>query len=727
MEIRKPQINKVKNRILFLSPTVKAGLERECNRDDFLSEGDRPVGNGGFGKVFKVTHKVTKKVYAIKVMDKESIIKHKMQDQINREIEIMYKINHPHIVKLVNHYEDDDNLYLIMNFAAKGQLYLLLKKASKFDQRTVAQYMREIISAIKYLHSFNPPIIHRDIKPENILVDENNRMKVCDFGWSNYEASSQRTTYCGTPEYLAPEIIKKEGHDTNVDIWDIGVLLFELLTGYSPFSAATQNELFNNIKKQKINWPNDFPSLAQNLLTKILKQIPKERISIDNILAHTWFENNPPFRPVLVKTETDSKKILESYLINVQVEKVQDKINSIIRVRPSRVVKETQINIINTENNSESTSGTSENQIGSSLYGSKILDLSKKIEEAKQELSESHKREILEMRNTNEKLEADIKSYKNELLKFSSLRQNMEKENLKLKEEVDKYKILNKDRLDNLTEIEEKNNLIIELKNKQRYSENEVDTLKRNVKSYEEKYVNSIKQFEFSENKVRDLKQEIENLHKEKDHTISQYLQKLKVMEAKFFESSKNEDNGPNLETVVLMVKDSLEELKSYFKTKIESLSKMMLEMKDESSATERKFSIVIDDKINSIKEIINQMKTSVCSDVGKSRTKNDKEAGIIIWLKGQVSELIPFRTKYGNLENDYNKLKSSIKITEEHYQIQKQLLDLVENLSNEKDIKINEKNEYIGSLEAKLSDVKHFVHLNCSEKLDDFNKSYQF
>ena len=153
MDNKKQQLNKVKNRILFLSPTVKEGLEKECCKDDFFSEGDKPVGKGGFGQVWKVRNKITDKLYAIKVINKQNIIEQKMVDQINREIEIMYKVNHPHIVKLVNHYEDDDNLYLVMNLASKGQLYTLLKKSTRFDQRTTAQYMREIISAVKYLHS----------------------------------------------------------------------------------------------------------------------------------------------------------------------------------------------------------------------------------------------------------------------------------------------------------------------------------------------------------------------------------------------------------------------------------------------------------------------------------------------------------------------------------------------------------------------------------------------
>ena len=171
-------INNVRNRILSLSPTVKAGIERECTKDDFYSEDNKEIGRGGYSHVWKVSHKNTGKIYVIKLMSKQKIIKEKIGEQINREVEIMYKLNHPHIIKLINHFEDDQNVYLIMELGAKGHLFSYLKKFSHgLDQMRAAQYMREVISAIKYLHSLNPPIIHRDIKPENILLDSNGRCK----------------------------------------------------------------------------------------------------------------------------------------------------------------------------------------------------------------------------------------------------------------------------------------------------------------------------------------------------------------------------------------------------------------------------------------------------------------------------------------------------------------------------------------------------------------------
>ena len=205
----KNKVNNVKRRILFLSPSVMNGEERECRKDDFESLTNSNIGVGGFGKVYKVRHKVSKNIFAIKVINKAKIVEHDLVEQIKLEVEIMYKLNHQHIVKLYNHYEDDDSFYLILQYCAKGQIYTLLKREGRFSERIASQYLREVISAVQYLHHLEPPIIHRDIKPENILLDADGSVKLADFGWSNFfNDDRRRLTYCGTPEYLAPEMIR---------------------------------------------------------------------------------------------------------------------------------------------------------------------------------------------------------------------------------------------------------------------------------------------------------------------------------------------------------------------------------------------------------------------------------------------------------------------------------------------------------------------------------------
>jgi len=148
-------------------------------------------------------------------------------------------------LKLHDHFEDDANIYLLLQYCSKGQLYELLKKQHGIGENFAAQYIRETISAVEYLHSQDRPIIHRDIKPENILLDEQGVIKLADFGWANFlPKNGKRASYCGTPEYLSPEMIQKQGHDVAVDVWSIGVLLYELLAGDAPFSGKTQGAMF---------------------------------------------------------------------------------------------------------------------------------------------------------------------------------------------------------------------------------------------------------------------------------------------------------------------------------------------------------------------------------------------------------------------------------------------------------------------------------------------------
>ena len=132
------KVNNVKNRMLFLSPSILSGEERECRKDDFESLANSNIGVGGFGKVYKVRHKISKNVYAIKVINKKKILEHDLVEQIKLEVKIMYKLENNHILKLYNHYEDDDNFYLILQYCAKGQIYSLLKKEGRFSEKVAA-------------------------------------------------------------------------------------------------------------------------------------------------------------------------------------------------------------------------------------------------------------------------------------------------------------------------------------------------------------------------------------------------------------------------------------------------------------------------------------------------------------------------------------------------------------------------------------------------------------
>ena len=287
----KPVINSVRNRFLPLPEAVVKGLEPEPKLSDFQTLQD--LGVGSFGKVFLVMHKVTKVKYAIKAIDKRNKNNIESKPYFRREIEIMYKIHHPNVVRLFSHFEDNQNCYFIMEFISQGNFYnLLLKQKNKcLEPQMVAKLMKDIINAVYFLHQMNPPIIHRDIKPENALLSENSVSKLTDFGWSNYinDENEQRNTFCGTPIYLAPEMIQGTGHDERVDIWCIGCLMFELLVGRPPFSGPNKEGLMYNILKNKITYPNTLDDDAKDLIQQILKTDPKQRISLQDIIKHSFF------------------------------------------------------------------------------------------------------------------------------------------------------------------------------------------------------------------------------------------------------------------------------------------------------------------------------------------------------------------------------------------------------------------------------------------------------
>ena len=283
-------LNEIQKRLFILSPTVELGFERECNKYDFIRD-KNPLGKGAFGEVWKVTHEYSKKVYCIKMMTKRDIFEQKLINQINKEIGIMYNINHPYSVKLYNHFEDNEKLYLIMELASNGNLYNFIQNNKNQKIKTkemIKKIIIQVIEIIKYLHSLD--IIYRDIKPENILLDKDYNVKLCDYGWASYLSKGQFcSAYCGTPEYVSPEVIKKYPYNEKVDIWGIGVLIFELVFGYPPFTSNFNEDRFNNIKEGKINWPKDLNDMElKDLIEKILKVNPKDRISLDEIEKHQW-------------------------------------------------------------------------------------------------------------------------------------------------------------------------------------------------------------------------------------------------------------------------------------------------------------------------------------------------------------------------------------------------------------------------------------------------------
>ena len=288
--VNKVKKNNVYTRFLPIPESVTKGLESEAKIEDFkiLKE----LGSGSFGRVLLAQHKITQAKYAIKAIDKRTEVNIQEKPYFRREIEIMYRVHHPNVVKLFGHFEDNKYCYLIMEFIPGGNIYSLVPKNNirRINTQQVASIMKDVISAVYYLHHMVPKIVHRDIKPENVLLDNGLKCKLTDFGWSNYmQGDMKRTTLCGTPVYLAPEIINNQGHDEHVDIWCIGVLLFELMTGNSPWQGNDMQTIKYNINRLRIMWPREMDKDAADLIKKILKFYPEERISLEQMLMHPFF------------------------------------------------------------------------------------------------------------------------------------------------------------------------------------------------------------------------------------------------------------------------------------------------------------------------------------------------------------------------------------------------------------------------------------------------------
>ena len=702
------KLNKVKDRLLILSPTVRAGLERECNKTDFYREGEKFIGKGGFGEVWKVVHKQTNRVYVIKVIDKISIFEQKLVDQMNREIEMMYKLNHPHVMKLVNHFEDDDKFYMIMPYAAKGQLYSLLRRQVRFDQRTAAQYMRETIEAVRYLHSFSPKIIHRDIKPENLLLDDNYRVKLSDFGWANYQEENQlRKTFCGTPEYLSPEMIRKTGHNFSVDIWTLGVLLFELLAGYAPFTGANQSELFMNIKKLKINWPVDFPPLAKNLVSKILKLNPKERLSIEEISSHAWFEKNPPLRPVLTNYLTDEKEILESHLINVTADAVKDEIKDIVDPNKRRKFSTLRTRKISQNNNEL-----------------------KSIVNQLQKDSEKTKKDNEELINKNKILEMENNLIKKEIMEIKENKNEEENEEIKkLNENIEKLNNIIKEREKDLNE---KKNELKEFIERINNYEKDKENQKKIILELKDKIIDLEKEKEEENIKITTLKSLLNERYNEQSNikTIEIKLEsnnkKLTTLEDQLSNNDTNISNE-SLDNLYQIISKEIKELKETFDTKLNSLEENLKSFSSEFKKSQNSLNDLIINYINkNLLNAIEKFKSTIKEDIINAQDKFKKESKkdkMIEWQKQQLNEFMQFKSKFLQCEMQNKQIIEQNKLLEIKIKSLNDLKSEMDNLSIQKNEEINNFKNQIKNLNDKLIDITRYINENCKDS--NFIKSY--
>ena len=268
----------------------------------------KQLGSGSFGRVFLVSHNETKELFALKTIEKRKIMTtYGKLDIIFDEINIHSKLYHQNVIKLYNVYEDKESINIIMEYAKNGNLYQLIKKEKNgFSESKAFEYFIQVINAVYYLHSNN--IIHRDIKPENILISDDNKLKLCDFGWAKELTLENRSTFCGTMEYMAPEIVGSETYDYSVDIWSLGILLYEMLFGHSPFKGNDTNNIIQNIKTHELNYDENNKKISnscKDLIQKLLNMNPQKRLKIKDILEH-------PFIKKHTKKYSNNKKLSSS-------------------------------------------------------------------------------------------------------------------------------------------------------------------------------------------------------------------------------------------------------------------------------------------------------------------------------------------------------------------------------------------------------------------------------
>ncbi|PKA57636.1 CBL-interacting protein kinase 18 [Apostasia shenzhenica] len=252
----------------------------------------RLLGQGNFAKVYHARNIRTAESVAIKMIDKEKVLKVGLMDQIKREISVMRLIRHPNVVRLYEVMATKKKIYFVLEYVKGGELFNKVAKG-RLKEDVARKYFQQLISAVDFCH--NRGVYHRDLKPENLLLDENGNVKVSDFGLSALAESKRQDgllhTTCGSPAYVAPEVISRKGYDgAKADIWSCGVVLYVLLAGYLPFHDSNLMEMYRKIEKAEFKCPNWFSPQVRKLLAKILDPNPRTRISMTKIMAHPWFK-----------------------------------------------------------------------------------------------------------------------------------------------------------------------------------------------------------------------------------------------------------------------------------------------------------------------------------------------------------------------------------------------------------------------------------------------------
>lgn len=250
------------------------------------------LGTGTFGRVYLVQHMPTKKHFAMKILRKKTVVRLKQVSHVTNEKQILSRIEHAFVANMYWATHDTRNLYLVFEYVCGGEVFSHLRNAGRFSGEVARFYAAEIVLALEYLHSHQ--IIYRDLKPENLLLDRQGHIKITDFGFAKV-VEDKTWTLCGTPEYLAPEIIKSKGYGKEVDWWALGVLIFEMLAGYPPFYEENPFGIYEKILLGRLHCPSHFDSSSRDLIKRLLTADRTRRLGnlkngVDDIKKHRFFK-----------------------------------------------------------------------------------------------------------------------------------------------------------------------------------------------------------------------------------------------------------------------------------------------------------------------------------------------------------------------------------------------------------------------------------------------------
>ncbi|KAK8055463.1 hypothetical protein PG993_000690 [Apiospora rasikravindrae] len=252
----------------------------------------RTLGTGSFGRVHLVQSKHNQRYYAIKVLKKAQVVKMKQVEHTNDERKMLSEVKHPFLITLWGTFHDCKNIYMVMDFVEGGELFSLLRKSGRFPNPVAKFYAAEVTLALEYLHAKN--IIYRDLKPENLLLDRHGHLKITDFGFAK-RVPDKTWTLCGTPDYLAPEVVSNKGYNKSVDWWSLGILIYEMLCGYTPFwDSGSPMKIYENILRGKVKYPQYINPDAQNLLQSLITHDLTKRLGNlyngpQDVKNHPWF------------------------------------------------------------------------------------------------------------------------------------------------------------------------------------------------------------------------------------------------------------------------------------------------------------------------------------------------------------------------------------------------------------------------------------------------------